>query len=226
MERYKQLIILLSFIFLNGCVYITSSVPTNLPVLEPIPQGIYHTIETGQTLWRISQAYNIPLAEIIRANNITDVTQIKTGANIFIPGKDETLKIEPYKREKMRDKFEAFIWPVKGRITSFYGRRGRRRHYGIDIAVPIGKNISASRSGKITRAGRWGTYGKIVEIDHGDGYTTRYAHNSKILVKRGQWIKQGQVIAKSGSSGKSTGPHLHYEIRYNNKPENPVYFLP
>lgn len=128
------------------------------------------------------------------------------------------------------------IWPlvIKGYITSYFGYRrdpvsGRTGifHEGLDIAARTGTPIRATAAGTVTIARRNGTYGLLVEIKHGNyGFTTRYAHNSKILVKAGQTVKKGDLIAYVGSTGKSTGPHLHYEVRFKNKPVDPRNYLP
>jgi murein DD-endopeptidase MepM/ murein hydrolase activator NlpD len=98
-------------------------------------------------------------------------------------------------------------------------------HPGIDFRSPVGKKVPATAAGVVTHAGWDGGYGKMVEIDHGDGYATRYGHLSEVDVKVGEKVKLGQIIGKSGSTGRSTGPHLHYEIRHNGRPVNPVAFL-
>ncbi|WP_071515378.1 peptidoglycan DD-metalloendopeptidase family protein [Geitlerinema sp. PCC 9228] len=109
--------------------------------------------------------------------------------------------------------FNGYIWPAKGVLTSGYGWRWGRMHRGIDIAGPIGTPIVAAASGVVTEAG-WnsGGYGNLVEIQHSDGSLTLYAHNSRILVGKGQRVEQGQQVAEMGSTGYSTGPHLHFEI--------------
>jgi murein DD-endopeptidase MepM/ murein hydrolase activator NlpD len=98
-------------------------------------------------------------------------------------------------------------------------------HPGIDFRSPVGKKVPATAAGIVTHAGWDGGYGKMVEIDHGNGYRTRYGHLSEVDVNVGEKVRRGQVIGKSGSTGRSTGPHLHYEIRYNGHPINPVRFL-
>ena len=123
------------------------------------------------------------------------------------------------------------IWPTRGWLSSGFGYRkspytGKREmHKGIDIATYFGSPIYATANGVVTNAKREGSWGKIVEIDHGYGYTTRYAHNSTILIKVGDHVKRGQIVAKVGSSGRSTGPHLHYEVRLNDIPANPYNHL-
>lgn len=108
---------------------------------------------------------------------------------------------------------DSYIWPTKGVFTSGFGWRWGRMHQGIDIANLTGTPIMASKDGIVTHAGWMGGYGYLVEISHSDGASTRYAHNSKLLVRKGQLVPQGATIAKMGSTGRSTGPHLHFEIR-------------
>ena len=107
----------------------------------------------------------------------------------------------------------SFVAPVKGKITSRYGMRRGRMHYGTDYGVPIGTPVKAGGSGKVVSAGTAGGYGRFVEILHSGGIVTRYGHLSKVLVSCGQTVKVGSLIAKSGNTGRSTGPHLHYEKR-------------
>ncbi|NLM37743.1 MAG: peptidoglycan DD-metalloendopeptidase family protein [Firmicutes bacterium] len=128
------------------------------------------------------------------------------------------------------------IYPLmqKGYISSYYGYRRDpvtgvigAFHEGIDIAVRTGTPVRATADGTVVRARSNGTYGLFIEIKHGSyGYCTRYAHHSKILVKEGQIVKKGDIIALVGSTGKSTGPHLHYEVYYNGKPVNPRNYMP
>ncbi len=124
--------------------------------------------------------------------------------------------------------FNGYIWPARGVLTSGYGPRWGRMHRGIDIAAPTGTPIHAAASGEVTVAG-WnsGGYGNLVEIRHPDGSMTRYAHNSKLLVRKGDRVEQGQQVALMGSTGFSTGPHLHFEIHPSGSgATNPMAFLP
>lgn len=121
-----------------------------------------------------------------------------------------------------------FILPVMGEISSAYGWRrdpftGKRDfHHGIDIASPSGSEVFATEGGRIVFSGWKQGYGRMVEIEHKDGLSTIYAHNSKNLVKEGENVNRYQPIALVGNSGKSTGPHLHYEVRENGDPINPT----
>ncbi len=121
----------------------------------------------------------------------------------------------------------GFIWPVHGIITGHFGEtRPGHMHAGIDIAVGTGTPVLASKGGIVDYAGWMSGYGYVVDINHGGGVTTRYAHNSRLLVSSGQAVAQGQQIASSGSTGRSTGPHVHFEIRTNGSPVNPLNYLP
>lgn len=120
------------------------------------------------------------------------------------------------------------IWPTSGDISSPYGLRwnGTDFHPGIDIANDVGTPIVATADGRVTAAG-WnsGGYGNMVDIDHGNGIMTRYGHAAQVVVRIGQQVKRGQVIAYMGSTGFSTGPHVHYEIRINGQAVNPARYL-
>ena len=126
------------------------------------------------------------------------------------------------------NQFNGYTWPAKGVLTSGYGRRWGRMHRGIDIAGPIGTPIVAAAPGEVISAG-WhaGGFGKLVKIRHADGSVTYYAHNNRILVRQGEYVQQGQQVAEMGSTGRSTGPHLHFEIRPDGKSAiNPIALLP
>jgi murein DD-endopeptidase MepM/ murein hydrolase activator NlpD len=122
----------------------------------------------------------------------------------------------------------GFSWPASGKLTSRFGRRWGRMHKGIDIAGPVGTPINAAADGTVISAG-WnsGGYGNLVEVKHSDGTTTRYGHNSRLSVSVGQTVRQGQQLAEMGSTGHSTGSHLHFEIRpTGGTAVNPIAHLP
>jgi murein DD-endopeptidase MepM/ murein hydrolase activator NlpD len=119
----------------------------------------------------------------------------------------------------------GLIWPVSGPVTSGFGWRWGRMHEGIDIAVPTGTAVSAAASGRIIYAGWMGGYGNLVVIDHGGGLATAYGHNSSIVVGNGGSVSQGQTIAFAGSTGHSTGPHVHFEVRVNGAAVDPLGYL-
>lgn len=123
------------------------------------------------------------------------------------------------------------IWPVAGRITSDFGYRrspfGYRKefHDGLDIAAPYGTSIRAAADGMVVFVGYKSGYGNMVTISHGYGFETSYGHTSKVLVKKGQKVKKGQIIAQVGNTGRSTGPHVHYMVSVNGELKNPANFL-
>lgn len=121
------------------------------------------------------------------------------------------------------------LMPCEGKITSEFGPRrwGRRMkmHKGLDIAAPKGTPVVASAAGVVSFVGRKGGYGKTVVIDHGNEITTLYGHNSRLLVEEGDRVTKGQVIAKVGNTGRSTGAHLHYEVRVDGEQVNPSEFM-
>ncbi|NEZ62641.1 LysM peptidoglycan-binding domain-containing protein [Leptolyngbyaceae cyanobacterium CCMR0082] len=139
----------------------------------------------------------------------------------ILPSADEYLPETP-------DYFNGYIWPARGILTSGYGWRWGRMHRGIDIAGPVGTPIVSAADGVVERAG-WnsGGYGNLVDVRHADGSLTRYAHNSRITVRQGQRVAQGQHIADMGSTGYSTGPHLHFEVHLPDRGTvNPMAMLP
>ena len=119
----------------------------------------------------------------------------------------------------------GLIWPLNGPITSSFGPRWGRMHEGIDISVGTGTSVVAAASGTVLVAGWSGGYGVLIVIDHGNGLATAYAHNSSATVSPGQSVTQGQLVAYSGNTGHSTGPHLHFEVRVNGSPVNPLGYL-
>jgi murein DD-endopeptidase MepM/ murein hydrolase activator NlpD len=136
-----------------------------------------------------------------------------------------------FKNQKSFLQATPSIWPTKGWVTSGFGYRKspftglREKHEGWDIGSRSGSAIRATADGLISVAGRERGYGKLVEIDHGYGVVTRYGHNSKNLVKVGSKVKRGQLIALVGNTGRSTGPHLHYEVLLNSVPANPKNYI-
>ncbi len=124
----------------------------------------------------------------------------------------------------------GYAMPVEGRLSSPFGWRnisvnGNRFHGGVDFAASPGTRVVAARSGRVARAGWWGTYGYVVVLDHGDGSETRYAHLSGFHVAAGDVVRQGDLLGSVGSTGASTGPHLHFEIRLNGSAVDPLPYL-
>ena len=164
-------------------------------------------------------------ARIFRINgeevNRTILSEVETTApvdQVILRGTKEKPSTEPT---------GDFIWPTKGgRLSSSYGSRWGRQHKGIDIAAPYGTSVVASDGGTVVYAGYNSSgYGNLIKIDHGNGYMTYYAHNSSLCVSVGDKVAKGQLIAKVGSTGRSTGNHCHFEIRKNGTPVNPYSYV-
>lgn len=119
----------------------------------------------------------------------------------------------------------GFIWPVSGPITSGYGQRWGRLHAGVDIAAGFGTTIRAAASGTVTYSGWLGGYGNLVVVDHGGGISTAYAHQQRIYASVGQAVSQGEALGEVGSTGNSSGPHLHFEVRVNGNAVDPLGYL-
>lgn len=185
-------------------------------------RGVYHTVKPGQTLYRISLTYQVPLKTITRTNRISDPAKIEVGQRIFIPGARRVLEVAVFKSSLVG--FNAL--PANGQITSYYGvPRRHGKHTGIDISDAPNAPIYAVLPGVVTYSGRLSAYGLMVKIRHADGFESLYAHNSKNLVKPGDRVKKGQKIALMGKSGNARGYHVHFEIRKNGKPVNPLTYL-
>lgn len=203
-----------------------------------------YVIKLGDNAEQIAQEHEITVEELLASNAV-----IQYSAGYFYPGLEiqiptmapELPKEEPleYHRQKANTVVVAsrsegtiqpggFIWPVSGTLTSRYGMRWGKQHNGIDIANQLNKEakISAAKSGVVKDTGfHQGGYGNLVILDHGGGMETYYAHLSKISVEEGQEVKQGETIGYMGKTGRTTGYHLHFEIRKNDKPVNPLKYL-
>lgn len=199
-------------------------------VLTILPiDGVYHTVQVSDTIASIAEAYEVDAAAITGCpfNDIRADGSLFEGEKVIVPGGSK-----PYEAQSVTaydgpipENFAAtglFYWPTSGVLTQgyWYG------HRAIDIGGAVGSAIIASDGGYVSYAG-WTDigYGYLVVIDHNNGYRTYYAHLSNIFVWEGQAVKVGQTIGALGSTGNSTGPHLHFEIRYDNYPTNPLIYL-
>ena len=198
--------------------------------LEPeadLPDGVFHRVLPGQTLWRIAQTYEVELAQIVEANSILDPSRISAGDMIWIPGVPDNLDVEIHVPGRAAAAGE-WIWPVRnGAVLSGFGApRRNHRHGGLDIKGVAGQPVLASRSGRVVYAGAGlRGYGKTVILDHRDGMQSLYAHNSTLLVRLGQHVEQGQTIARVGRTGNATTDHCHFEIRQNDRRVDPARWL-
>ncbi|WP_051962825.1 peptidoglycan DD-metalloendopeptidase family protein [Mesoaciditoga lauensis] len=186
------------------------------------PDGVFQTINKNQALWYIAAEYFTTIKDILSNNSIKNPNLIFPGQKIFIP-----LNIMC----KTSNKKTGVIWPVFGEITSPYGWRinpithKKEFHAGVDIGAPEGTPVFSAIRGVVTYAGWYGGYGNMIQIFDGH-MLTRYGHLSKIDCYVGEHVKQGMLIGRIGSTGLSTGPHLHFEIRIKGTPYNPLGYLP
>lgn len=190
----------------------------------PYDGGRTYEVKKGDTIWRIAQAFGLTVEEVMRANGITDPRTLQIGTLLTLPEGRKPVRGNLYLAS--RNGLTSLLWPVIGSITSFFGWRGEEFHHGIDIAAETGSLIRSAWSGIVEFSGwRNGIYGRTVILDHGGGLKTLYAHNEANLVVPGEYVEAGQVIGKVGSSGRATGPHLHFEVWEKERPVNPLRFL-
>lgn len=182
-----------------------------------------YIIQAGDDFWRIGKIYNISPLLLANANNTGLYNPLQVGKIVYLPETNNVISRGLTLNKSTSS--SGFEWPVIGQVSSNFGQRKGSVHEGIDIAVAKGVEVNAARGGKVVYAGWITGYGYTVKIEHEDGYLTLYAHNSKLLVKKGEQVLGGQVIAKAGSTGRSTGPHLHFEIRHNGTAQNPLINL-
>ncbi len=199
-------------------------------VILPI-DGVYHEVQQGDTLSSIAQKYKVDVTAItdVPWNNLTPPDYaITPGMKLIVAGGTKPLIVKTVVSYSGSIPSGAvgtgqFLWPVLGRITQDYWSG----HRAIDIAVPPDTPVRAADAGYVSFVG-WTDvgYGNLVRIDHGNGFETWYAHNNSFAVTLGERVERGQVIAYSGSTGHSTGPHVHFEIRYLGALMNPRSYLP
>ncbi|MDO8463266.1 MAG: peptidoglycan DD-metalloendopeptidase family protein [bacterium] len=193
--------------------------------------GVLHTVKRGDTLEKISKHYSADAEEVLEFNRLVDADDIEAGDTLIIiggrpyqaPAPVVTTPVKKAEQKPLPSIPGKFFWPSisEYRISQYY----HWAHHGIDVAVNYGTSIYASDPGTVVSAGWLGGYGYQVTIDHGNGLETRYAHSSKLLVSKGQQVERGQELAKVGSTGRSTGPHIHYEVYANNVRVNPFQYL-
>jgi murein DD-endopeptidase MepM/ murein hydrolase activator NlpD len=213
MKSIILFLVLALYVFnFTGCVpspYVKPAVP-----VSGMP-GIYHRVEKGQTLWRISKIYDLDLDEIVRVNHIPDAANIEVGQLIFIPSKLTEARSMPDRHSSVED----FIWPLKGKVTVSFGQPFNNMvNKGINIQSNS-SDVAASRSGKVIFFNEhFGGFGKTIIIDHGDGFSTVYAMNSEVFIKIGDYLQKGDLLGKANN--------LHFEIRKGHVAQNPLFYLP
>jgi murein DD-endopeptidase MepM/ murein hydrolase activator NlpD len=208
----------------------TYEVNINQKILLPSSGGSLHPVQDNDTWKKIAERYDVD--EKMLQNTNFGTSSLVPGEYVFIPGKTPAIDLM---NKDMQTKYELrslFRSPLNGRYSSVFGKRkhpvtGQSSfHGGVDIAVPLGSWVGAAADGVVTVASHnVGHYGTAVFIDHKNGYITHYGHLSSIHVKVGQKVKKGQLIAKSGATGRVTGPHLHFTIKRGDKSLDPMKFI-
>lgn len=181
-------------------------------------RDLVHVVARGDTLWDLARKYHVRLSDLRKANQGLSASKLRVGKSIVIPSVPQRYR---------------FGKPLQGTllVTSKYGYRihplskRRKFHHGIDFRAKVGTSVLAADNGEVVFVGYYGGYGKTMILKHKNGYTTLYGHLSKILMPHGSKVKRGERIARSGSTGYVTGPHLHFEVRKMEKSEDPTLYL-
>lgn len=207
-----------------------------------------YLVQPGDTLWSIARRNGTTVDRLYALNSMSSARELRAGQRLHVP-RTETVSdappatglTSPAPKESAPDSPPPIVtarpprtssvrqgwrWPVEGTLTSRFGRRSGRAHDGIDIGAPAGTAVRAAAAGKVLFAGTHGAYGKLVLVRHSNGLVTVYAHQRDIAVRKGQQVAAGQVVGHVGTTGRATGPHLHFEVRRGVTPENPLRHLP
>lgn len=186
-------------------------------------KGVLYTVTGGDTLWRIAKLFGVEVKHILEENNKQGIV-LQVGEKLFIPG-GKPLQATMVSLPVSRAGEARFIKPANGEVTSPFGRRWGRVHAGVDIANDEGTPIKAALNGKVTYSGWMSGYGNTVIIEHRQSYSTLYGHMKRIHINNGAYVNRGDIIGEMGNTGNSTGPHVHFEIRYNGEVIDPTSIL-
>ena len=196
-----------------------------------IPRTRHHTVGRGDTRFTISYLYGVPWADIAVANSLTANAELQAGQKLLIPSviAAPTATAAPAAVATPAAATARFAWPIAGAVRRGFIPRTRSTDYheGIDIRTPVGTAVRASAAGKVLFAGdEPRQFGKLVVVEHEGGWQSAYAFLSRITVKEGDSVGQGERVGLSGQTGRARGPELHYEMRRNNRPVDPAEHLP
>jgi lipoprotein NlpD len=212
------------------------------PLHQP-PSGSFYVVRAGDSLTDIARRQSVPLEDLAEINGLAADAPLQAGQVVFVlqakgvvPASSPDI-LPPTVLDDGPDDRPAgdnlddgrlLAWPVRDVvISSAYGRRWGRAHEGIDLAAPKGTPVFAARDGSVLYASdKLSGYGKMVVLQHDGDLLTAYAHNSSLLVREGDRVRAGQMIARVGQTGRATAPHLHFEVRRGQIPQNPLRFLP
>jgi murein DD-endopeptidase MepM/ murein hydrolase activator NlpD len=230
-------------VFAGACTLLgfCSCATSPRPLDDDNPPGTWHVVQAGETLAKIAKEAGIPLEDLLEINGLRRGQPLEPGQMIYVLGRagqastipaDATpattpLPAEAETRPEANSK-APLRWPLaKPVLTSLFGKRWGRDHEGIDMGAPIGTSVKAAADGEVVYAGdRVRGYGNMVVIQHAGDLVTVYAHNSLLMVHVGDHVTTGQEISRVGATGHATGPHLHFEVRHKQEPQDPLQFLP
>lgn len=208
--------------------------PTQEPA-ESTVRSTVHVVAPGENLYRISKRYGSSVEAIMSANGIRDVTSVPVGARLVVPtggvgaGPRRPVDAGTYAARDPRGKSAGpanFAWPLQGVLISEYGLRRGAHHDGLDIKAPKGTVVRAAEAGRVIHADdSLSGYGNLIIIKHAGRLSSVYAHNRVMLVRVGQFVEKGDSIAEVGQTGNASTPHLHFEIRSDGSPRDPLSYL-
>jgi lipoprotein NlpD len=192
-----------------------------------------HIVAPGDTIYHLAQTYGVSADSLMAANSLSDPHDLRAGQILIIPNGENSDAPATASAFALPDPWSVpradrqFKWPViAGVVSSPFGMRNGAMHDGVDIAAPAGTPIYAADDGSVIFVGHLHGYGNVVILQHSGGYVTVYAHNQRNLVNKGESVSRGHQIAEMGTTGRASGPNLHFEVRYNNQAQNPLAYLP
>ena len=216
------------------------------PVAPLKLKGVWHEVQKGDTVRKVAEKYGVDPAVVAELNDLSGDGELASRKEVFVPTEDGAppgtgappppplvaagdgeKQSRSAKGSCGEGERPCFAWPVKGKVTSLFGTRGGAHHDGIDISAATGTPVTAAEDGKTLYSGDdIKGYGNMIIVRHDGQLLTVYAHNDENLIVEGDQVKRGQVIAKVGSTGSATGPHLHFEVRKEEQPVDPMLYLP
>ena len=220
----KEKGIVTAIIFLTISLSLLFNLSTCSSVKQKPADGVWYTYQAGDTLEKISKRFSVSMMQIQRANDIFDPEDLDEGTKLFIP--KTQIDQKPVEKEIGKAANIQFDWPAQGTISSGYGIRQGKMHEGIDITKDMGRDVRSAADGIILFSGNKNGFGKTIIVNHGHGLKTLYAHNARIYVRKGTQVKRGDIISQMGTTGRSSGIHLHFEVHVYGKPRNPLRYLP
>ena len=210
-----------------AAIFVAACFSPNPAPFPPSPVEAHvssHTVQPGETIYHIARVYGVSAWSLMALNGLSDPRRLSPGQILILPTHQSTTTVlSPWPVWADR----RFAWPVaRGLVSSPFGMRNGVMHDGIDITAAAGTAVRAADDGTVIFVGRLHGYGNAIILQHLGGYVTVYGHNRRNLVRDREEVVRGQVIAELGSTGRTTGPNLHFEVRFQGQPQNPLAYLP